>query len=209
MKKSRKAFTLVELLIVITIIGVLVGLIMPAITGGQISALKTTSLTFLRSMGTAATMYNEEYGYWPDFLVEKDRVNLNDDDNSEKCLKSLTGKDGNGVNLSPADRKLYNRKGRSFITFNVQNLSQKNAESPWKIVDSFGNPNIYICVDTDGDGFINKGFPTMADGIPSSELSERIPNPDKGVRAKIILFTLKKDGMRPGADYTAEDVFSW
>ena len=188
MKQTRKAFTLVELLIVITIIGVLVGLIMPAISNAQNNALKTTTRTFL----TAAP-----------------RINLAEGSNSENCVKALTGKDSDGNALSPDDRKALNRRARTYITFNAKNLIKKSADAPWQIVDSFENPNIYICVDADGDGFINQGFPTVADGIDSDLFSELVPNPTKGVRSKVILFTLRKDSKSAKATAPSEDVFSW
>ena len=77
------------------------------------------------------------------------------------------------------------------------------------LVDSFGNPNIYVCVDADNDGFIKSGFPTIADGFTTTAIKEIVPNPAAGIRAKVIIFTLKKDSKSATADFSSEDIFTW
>ncbi len=208
MKSERKAFTLVELLIVISIIGILVGMIVPAISSAQRSALKTTTKALLTNMATALERYKDEYGFFPTFLSNRDRTNLDDGNYSENFVKAVSGLDGDGKPLSQSDRREFNRKARKFIEFNSNNLVQKGG-SQWKIIDSFGNPNIYVCVDGNNDGFIKQGFPNASDSINSSTLKELVPNPQVGLRSKAILFTLKKDSKKATADFSSEDVFSW
>ena len=122
-------------------------------------------------------------------------------------IKSLTGKTSDGKRLSQSDRKEYNRKARNFIDIAASNIVRKNGKN--MLVDSFENPNIYVCVDADNDGFIKTGLPTIADGFSIQEVREIVPNQTSGIRAKVALFTLKKDSFRINADYTAEDVFTW
>ena len=119
----------------------------------------------------------------------------------------MTGVDCDGKKLSQADRAEFNRKSRKFLEFSTNNLVQ--LKKKWKIVDGFGNPNIYVCVDNDNDGFIKQGFPTVTDGIPADDLRDIVPNPERGLRARAIVFTLKKDGRSAKAEWGAEDIFSW
>lgn len=205
--KSRKAFTLVELMIVISIIGVLVGMLTPMISAANKRTKAATSKAFMSNIATSLERYKDEYGYFPNFLTQRDRTNLDDGNYAENLVKALTGADGDGRQLSQADRREYNRKARRFTDFTSQNLAQVNGK--WKILDSFANPNIYVCVDNDGDGFIKRGFPTANDGIDADLLKEIVPNQQSGVRAKAILFTLKKDSLKADADYSSEDVFTW
>ena len=207
MKNTKKAFTLVELMIVIAIIGVLVGMLTPMISGAQKRALATTSKTLFTNMASALERYQAEYGYYPAFLSSRDRVNLADENNSEAMIKALTGKNAEGGKLTQSDRREYNRKARNFIDIAASNIIKKDGK--WLIVDSFTNPNIYVCVDADNDGFIKSGLPTVADGFTVQQIREIVPNPTAGIRSKVIIFTLKKDSKRATADYSSEDIFTW
>ena len=155
MKSAKKGFTLIELMIVISIIGVLVGLLTPMISNAQKNAVKATSKTFFSNMVNALERYKDEYGYFPDFLTARDRTNLDDGNYAENFVKAVTGVDCDGKKLSQSDRAEFNRKGRKFLDFSTSNLVQLKGK--WKLVDGFGNPNIYVSVDKDGDGFIKQG----------------------------------------------------
>ncbi len=207
MKRAKKAFTLVELMIVIAIIGVLVGMLTPMISGAYKKALSTNSKTFMSNIAAALERYKDDNGDYPKFLTAEPRVNLDDADNAERLYKALTGKTPEGGRLSAADRKELNRRCTNYMDFNMNSIVKKGGK--WKIMDSFGNPNIYVCVDADNDGFIKSGFPTRKDGIPASELSEIVPNAKAGIMSKVILFTLKKDSEKDTADYSAENIYTW
>ena len=204
--KNRKAFTLVELMIVIAIIGVLASLLTPMISSAYTKALATNSKTFMANMASALERYKEDNGDYPKFLHEP-RVNLNDADNAASIYKMLAAKNPDGSRLTSADRREFNRRLTTYLDFNMNSV--KKIRGKWKIVDSFGNPNIYVCVDSDSDGFIKSGFPNRRDGIEADELAEIVPNSKTGLMAKVILFTLKKDADRSDADYSAEHVFTW
>jgi prepilin-type N-terminal cleavage/methylation domain-containing protein len=62
---KNRAFTLIELLTVIAIIGVLVALLFPAIKSSMITAEKTKAATAISGLQTAFKAYYTEYGKWP------------------------------------------------------------------------------------------------------------------------------------------------
>jgi len=61
MKRTKSAFTLVELLVVIGIIGLLVAILMPALSKAREAANTIKCSSNLRQLGLAMTMYTTEY----------------------------------------------------------------------------------------------------------------------------------------------------
>ncbi|GHW02554.1 hypothetical protein AGMMS50249_3400 [candidate division SR1 bacterium] len=66
MKKTNfKAFTLVEMLIVIVIIGILIAALLPRLQGAQAMARDTARQTALTTIGTAIAAYQLQAGHYP------------------------------------------------------------------------------------------------------------------------------------------------
>ncbi len=61
----RRAFTLVELLVVVTIIGLLVGLLLPAVMSARESGRRAQCANNLKQLGSACLQHEEGQGYYP------------------------------------------------------------------------------------------------------------------------------------------------
>lgn len=141
MKRNHRknAFTLIELLTVIAIIGVLVALLFPAIKSAMLKAEVTKAQTAITGLSTAFRAYYTEYGKWPasetvaatpTILVSKNLYGL------------LRGEDIGGAVAAVADANPvtvnYNGNPRriSFLEFKAADLAVSgtttNFVDPWK-----------------------------------------------------------------------------
>ncbi len=65
-KNSKKAFTLVEMLIVVTIIGILSAALIPRLQGAQAGARDAARQSDLRQISSATQMYYNDRGHFPE-----------------------------------------------------------------------------------------------------------------------------------------------
>jgi prepilin-type N-terminal cleavage/methylation domain-containing protein/prepilin-type processing-associated H-X9-DG protein len=84
--RERRGFTLVELLATIAIIGLLVGLLLPAVQSARESARRSTCLNKIKQLGLACLQYNTQNGSFPPGGVVRLDATLTD---TQKC--QLTG----------------------------------------------------------------------------------------------------------------------
>ena len=64
-KRMQHGFTLVELLVVIAIIGILAGILVPAISSARRKAQRTACSTMLHNIGLACANYADDYRFFP------------------------------------------------------------------------------------------------------------------------------------------------
>ncbi len=69
-RRHRAAFTLVELLVVISVIGVLVGLLLPAVQAAREAARKASCKNNLHQIGIALHLYNDAHRTLPTGCIE-------------------------------------------------------------------------------------------------------------------------------------------
>ena len=139
MKTSSKRFTLIELLVVIAIIGILAGLVFPALGTVRNNAKKSKASSECQSMKTAIIMYESEFSCWPANVSGSSDTTVSDSEYVKMC-KVLTGD---------------NAKKMVFYEVGVGYNESKGILDPW------GRP-YRVILDVDYDGKIKSSVDAVS-----------------------------------------------
>ena len=159
MKTSSKRFTLIELLIVIAIIGILAGLVFPALGTVRNNAKRSKASTECQSLKTAIIMYESEFSCWPakvsgsaDALVQSKEPG--NDKNNKDSEPPASGDDYEYARMCYA-LVGNNSKKMVFFEAGIDYIPKYGILDPW------GRP-YQVMLDVDFDGKIKDGSNTKA-----------------------------------------------
>lgn len=166
---KKQAFTLLEILCVIAVIGILSSILIPSINMARRSSLTAKSKAQFHQYIFALEAYHHEYGRYPYFFYEVDCVSLKE--HGPEFVKALSGHGPHPEyrDLTNIEIQRLNPKQISFYHFNEWEFNEKGM-----LRDAFENPNIFISIDTDGKGILKIK--------------------DKPIAAKIAVYSQKSDG---------------
>lgn len=216
-KKSPRAFTLIELLTVIAIIGILAGIIIPTTSSVRKAAKKAQTKSQFAQWTNAFTLFKQEYGYYPTIGTDGTDNLISTAPDTEEFVITFTGRNTNGTALGTTVAEIAklngNKRRQSFYSFSEAELP--TGASPL-LRDAFENTEIGVLVDTNGDGVIKNGAAAGQDGVPPpvdpsgggvaftpTTGSATSDIPTAGVKAGVIFYTAGKDGSASNA------VMSW
>ena len=135
-RPSQTGFTLVELLVVISIIGMLAGLMSVAIPRAMEGGKKAKAKGELNAIVAAVKAYKQEYGRWPGTNSNGDTYFMDDD--SKSLLAALGGSSTNNL--------VQNPKGVRFL---------EGATPEGVMIDPWKKKQYLIVVDTDESNSLN------------------------------------------------------
>jgi len=137
-QRKRRAFTIVELLVVVAIIALLVGIALPALSSARRQARKATELSHLRMVGTAWTAYaavSQEYAL-PGYLHNNVQNTVNIPNGWRVKYKYADGSDVPGNRAAPWTFRLA-----KFLDHNHEAiLGYRDLETPDRL--ALGNDSI-------------------------------------------------------------------
>lgn len=167
-QKNKQGFTLVELLVVIAIIGMLAGLLVPAIGNAMTQAKVTAATARLNQMVQSIQNFKGQYGYFPTFITSEAPIELTGTA-ARQFFDCLSG-DASNIH--------GNRKRIVFMSFNQEEEDYFKTGAPMPMAGA--NGNIWLAVDYNGDGQIDN----------NGKLSEF----NDPIRADVIVFSLGNGG---------------
>ena len=216
---SERAFTLIELLTVIAIIGILAAIIIPTVSSVRVSANKAKTKVQFNQWAAAIESFRSEYGYYPSFHTSA-LVNPSGQSTDSTVLHIfhdvLAARKRSGDALptlisgtGPLAPESQNRKRISFYTFSEGDFSPNDSTSPNLIQDAFGNTEIAVIVDRNLDGIITSadygGTLPLVNGIRPTSGSSTADFPSSGLRARVVFYAPTPDADAINPDF----IFSW
>ncbi len=222
----RRAFTLIELLTVIAIIGILASIIFPTIGAVQNHAHKAAVKAQLGQWSVAMQSFHSDYSYYPQidgaYAATQGEANIV---NPQKFAIALTGVELDSTVLpatASATDMVGNTKRRGYYSI-AQSEQVLTDGIPTGLQDAFGNTQIAVLYDSNGDGWIRSddkvygGATQAAPTLSAKGGGKYTPDPvndvnltpTQGVRAGVIFYTPGPGNPSGAAIDASSAVFSW
>lgn len=144
---KTNAFTMIELLCVMGVIAVLLAFILPMGQGARHQYTIVETKARFQRYTLAIEQFKFEYGVYP-YAGSSSPVTLNNPPG--RFIELMTGHSASGAAMTDPIALAQNTDKLSFIQF-----SDKEVTPEGLIQDAFGQTDISLYLDTDGDGFLN------------------------------------------------------
>lgn len=191
-KRHPSAFTLIELLTVITIIGILASMSFPVVTGVMNRARKVKTLAMIKDLHVGIRGYYTEYGHYPsEQTKDDDKMRTNEGELIAILLASdaQTKMNGRGIKFVELPVGKNGRGG----------LVGQSADD-YQLLDEWGQP-LYVIMDTSGDEKVENPDVGNEDPKVSSGASPELP-------VGVAIYSLGENGAKKGG-LTKSVITSW
>lgn len=126
-QSTMRAFTLIEMLVVVAIIGILLSVSFAAFSGATGTARKGATKTMIEQIKTALENYSNDFGDYPPSSPRRSK-DKGINDGIESLVRCLMTTEKNGPYLQFSDKKLYD----------------SDSDSVYEVIDDWGRPFIYL-----------------------------------------------------------------
>ena len=190
--KRIKAFTIIELLTVITIVAILASILVPVVGQVRKKTAIATSKAKIAQYLTALEGFKAEYGYYPftQYLDGNGLIELDTPKMSQRFVETLSARSIKDSTRSVAGEG--NRRRIQFYVFSddeISDGSESNFIKKNTVIDSFGNNKICFVFDHNGDGILRVP-------VPDGSLREV-----KEVRGTVVAYVKKNSAIKAPSYY--------
>ena len=214
-QRRWRAFTLLELLAVIAVIGILAALIFPGLGAARRSASRAKTRVQFNQWAAAIESFRSEYGYYP-VLHSSHLVNppgQNTDASTLHLFHDILAarrRDGSALPAyTSSTNSLFpeaqNRRLIIFYSFTDSDFTASDSASPNLLCDAFGNTEIAVLVDQNLDGVITSA--DYGSALPSVNglTPDSADFPATGIRAGVVFYAPAPDASTANPGF----IFSW
>jgi type II secretory pathway pseudopilin PulG len=160
---------LIELLVVVAIIGILAGLLLPALGGAREAAKKAKTQALIGSLSTSLRAYYNEYGTWPNYQSAKNADYTLTDADGMRLLFILSGTDCylDSATAGGNPRKIVFLDVKQADQGLVSSYLKSSSGTSTNIVNPWGN-SLRVRFDYDADNSVSAdsgaGLPSAVSG---------------------------------------------
>ncbi|KRP33990.1 MAG: hypothetical protein ABS34_13305 [Opitutaceae bacterium BACL24 MAG-120322-bin51] len=170
--RNTSAFTLIELLMVIAIIGILAGILIPTVGAVRKQANIAASKSQLSNYVTAIQLFKGEYSYYP-FVTGGNDTTVDLSSQSTLFIETLSGR---GASDGKPKVEGGNRRRIGFHSFSESEflLNDDDTVDATQLADRFSNTAIKVRIDGDGDGQVDPDVSGPEPTSPSNPIRTAI-----------------------------------